>query len=130
VKYTDKKGTVTIDAKVEDNIITVSIRDTGIGMTREQLSQVFDEFYKADSSRHDFDSSGLGMPICKRIVERHGGSIWAESEGPGKGSTFYFTLPRELINNNQKSDINPKKHDSHDYQTISHKVDKIIKNIS
>jgi PAS domain S-box-containing protein len=130
VKYTDGKGTVTLDAKMEGNFVTVSVRDTGIGMTRDQLSHVFDEFFKADSSRHDFDSSGLGMPICKRIVERHGGSIWVESQGPGKGSTFYCTLPREMINNNQKSDGNPLKHDSRGYQTISHKVDKILKNIS
>jgi hypothetical protein len=61
-------------------------------MTSEQLSHVFDEFYKADSSRHDFDSSGLGMSICKRVVEHHGGDIWAESEGLGKGSKICFTL--------------------------------------
>jgi len=78
---------------------------SGIGMTNEHLEHVFDEFYKADSSRHDFDSSGLGMPICKRIVERHGGKIWAESKGPGKGSTFYFTIPKkEFIIEQQKKD--------------------------
>ncbi|GAH44071.1 unnamed protein product, partial [marine sediment metagenome] len=66
---------------------------SGIGITREQIDRVFDEFYKADESRHDFDSSGLGLSICKRIVEKHGGRIWAESSGKGKGSTFYFTIP-------------------------------------
>lgn len=93
VKYTSKKGVITIDAVKDDKMVTISISDTGIGMTEEQIAHMFDEFYKADPSRHDFDSSGLGMSICKRIVERHGGMIWAESEGPGKGSTFYFTLP-------------------------------------
>jgi len=53
---------------------------------------LFEEFYKADPSRHDLDSSGLGLSICKRIVERAGGKIWAESEGLGKGTTFHFTL--------------------------------------
>ena len=61
-------------------------------MSKKQLDKVFDEFYKADKSRHEMDSSGLGLSICKRIVEKHGGKIWADSEGVGKGSIFYFTL--------------------------------------
>ncbi len=93
IKYTDGSGTVTIDAKPSDDGILVSITDTGIGISSDQLPNVFEEYYKADSSRHDFDSSGLGLPICKRIIERHGGRIWAESEGLGAGSRFYFTLP-------------------------------------
>lgn len=62
-------------------------------MTSEQIKFIFDEFYKADKSRHDFDSSGLGLSICKRIIEKHKGKIWAESPGPGKGTTIFFTLP-------------------------------------
>jgi len=92
-KYTAKGGgTITISAKQEGEFTTISLKDTGIGMNEEQLSRIFDEFYKADLSRHEMDSSGLGLSICKRIVERHGGRIWAESEGLGKGSTFFFTL--------------------------------------
>jgi signal transduction histidine kinase len=85
--------TITIDAKEDKDFVTVSIKDTGIGITEEQLSHIFDEFYKADEARHDFDSSGLGLPICKRIVEKHGGKIWVESPGEGGGTTFYFTIP-------------------------------------
>jgi PAS domain S-box-containing protein len=92
VKYTEHDGRVFIDATYDDGMVQVSVEDEGIGMTDEQIGKVFNEFYKADGSRHDFDSSGLGMPICKRIAERHGGRIWAESEGIGKGSTFKFTL--------------------------------------
>lgn len=94
VKYTNGPGKITITADKEGNgYVKISIIDTGIGITSDQMRYVFNEFYKADGSRHDFDSSGLGLPICKRIVETHGGHIWAESKGLGMGSTFYFTLP-------------------------------------
>ena len=62
-------------------------------LTKDQIDHIFDEFYKADKARHDFDSSGLGLPICKRIVEKHGGKIWVISTGKNKGSTFNFTIP-------------------------------------
>lgn len=94
VKYSKDGGKVTVQAEELNQMIQVSIKDSGIGMTQEQINRIFDEYYKADSSRHDFDSSGLGMPICKRIVEKHGGEIWVESKGPGHGSTFYFTVPK------------------------------------
>ena len=95
IKYMPKEGgSITIDADEDDNMIIVSVKDTGIGMTNEQLNQIFDEFYKADESRHDLDSSGLGLTITKKIVEKHGGTVWAESEGKGKGTTFFFTLKK------------------------------------
>jgi len=93
LKYSTCNSLIKIDANVKNDFATIEINDNGIGMTKNQLDNVFDEFYKADESRHSFDSSGLGMSICKRIVEIHGGNIWAESEGPGKGTSFYFTLP-------------------------------------
>lgn len=93
VKYSDRKGTLSVNANQMQDIVQISVKDTGIGMTEKEIKKIFDEYYKADSSRHDFDSSGLGMPICKRIVEKHGGKIWAESDGKGNGSIFYFTLP-------------------------------------
>jgi len=97
VKYTPEDGgTITIDAEEAKSSIKISVADTGIGMTKEQASLIFDEFYKADKSFHDLHSSGLGLSICKRIVEKHGGRIWVESPGHGKGSTFYFTLKKNL----------------------------------
>jgi len=93
IKYTQEgDNTLIIDAKKERDIVTISLSDMGIGMTEEQLSHIFDEFYKADGSRHELHSHGLGLSICKNIVEKHGGKIWAESPGNGKGSTFYFTF--------------------------------------
>jgi len=93
IKYTlEEGGTITFDAKEVGEFVKISIEDTGIGMSKKQISHIFEEFYKADDSRHDLDSSGLGLPISKRIVNKHGGEIWAESLGKNKGSTFYFTL--------------------------------------
>ncbi|MBD3263337.1 PAS domain S-box protein [Candidatus Woesearchaeota archaeon] len=93
IKYLpDKKGKIIIDAEEKGNETTISIRDTGVGMTEDQIDHIFDEFYKIDDSRHDLESTGLGLTICKRIVEHHGGKIWAESQGENKGTTFYVTL--------------------------------------
>jgi signal transduction histidine kinase len=75
-----------------DDFIVVSVKDTGIGLESDQIQHIFDEFYKVDYARHDLQSTGLGLSICKRIVEKHGGRIWVESQGKGKGSTFFFTL--------------------------------------
>ena len=90
-------GTLIFNAeKVEEktgSFINISIRDTGVGLTKEQTDHLFDEFYKVDESRHKLDSTGLGLSICKRIIEKHGGRIWAESQGPSKGVTIHFTIP-------------------------------------
>jgi len=102
VKYSPDGGTITIDAKQDKDFVTVSVKDTGIGMNEEQLSHIFDEFYKADWARHDFDSSGLGLSICKRIAEKHGGKIWAESHGLGKGTTMFFTIPSAAEEDKEK----------------------------
>jgi PAS domain S-box-containing protein len=92
LKFTPKGGSLSVTAETEGDRIRVSVADTGIGMTEDQLSHAFEEFYKADPSRHDLGSSGLGLSICKRIVEQQGGRIWAESPGLGQGSTLHFTL--------------------------------------
>jgi PAS domain S-box-containing protein len=92
IKFTPEGGTVTVHAQQDSECVTVSVTDTGMGMTEEQLSHVFEEFYKGDPSRTDLESSGLGLSICRRIVERGGGRIWAETAGIGQGSSFHFTL--------------------------------------
>jgi len=73
--------------------IQISIKDTGVGLTRDQTDHVFEEFYKTDDSRHKLASTGLGLAICKTIVEKHGGKIWADSHGIGTGATIHFTIP-------------------------------------
>ncbi len=95
LKYGSDHGQIKITAQKDqtDEFVHVSIKDTGFGMNSKQLEDIFNEFYKADESRHDFTSTGLGLSICKRIIEKHDGRIWAESEGIGKGMTIHFSLP-------------------------------------
>ena len=93
VKFTPENGVISFDAKKDGDFVKVSFSDTGIGLNSEHIDHIFEEFYKVDPSRHDLDSSGLGLSICKRIVERHSGRIWAESPGLDKGSVFYFLIP-------------------------------------
>jgi signal transduction histidine kinase len=83
VKYTSEgRGKITIDAMNEDDIVTISLKDTGIGMTENQIKKVFDEFFKAQKEVYELQSTGLGLSICRRIIEKHGGKILAASEGP------------------------------------------------
>ena len=94
-------GTLTFETKnvKKDSgvFIQVSIKDTGVGLTREQTDRLFDEFYKTDDTRHKLDSTGLGLSICKQIIEKHGGKIWADSHGKGTGTTIYFTIPSKDV---------------------------------
>jgi signal transduction histidine kinase/CheY-like chemotaxis protein len=86
-------GSIAIEARLDQGQVHVSIADTGIGMTPEQLGRVFLEFEQADSSlRRQYGGTGLGLALSKRFVELHHGRIWAESI-PGQGSTFHFALP-------------------------------------
>ena len=94
-------GTLTYDSKAIDKeggaFIQISVTDTGVGLIREQIDHLFDEFYKTDDSRNKLDSTGLGLSICKRIVEKHGGKIWADSHGEGTGTTIYLTIPSSEV---------------------------------
>lgn len=96
VKYSPVGGSIYITGNDNEKEFIVSIKDEGIGLDSSQINHVFEDFYKADSSRHDFESSGLGLSICKRIVELHNGRIWVESDGQGKGSLFNIALPKDI----------------------------------
>ncbi len=94
IKYSYINGNVTIHATDQKDSILISIQDEGIGIEPEHISRIFDEFYRADNSRHDRGSHGLGLTIVKRVVEMYHGSISVVSEGLGKGSIFYLTLKK------------------------------------
>lgn len=92
IKFT-AAGTVRVIANTDQHWVTISVVDTGIGIPKEKLGEIFDEFAQVDSSNsRQFEGTGLGLPISKKLVALHGGRIWVESE-PGQGSTFTFSLP-------------------------------------
>ena len=97
LQYTPENGTVTIVAKRIDYEVQISIRDTGMGIPPEHLQHIFDRFYRVDKSRsrRAGGGSGIGLTIARALVEAHGGRVWAESGGEGRGSTFSFILPTE-----------------------------------
>ena len=93
LRFTPAGGTVTLGATADDGQVGLWVRDTGVGIDPDDLERVFERFYKADRARAT-GGTGLGLAIAKHIVQAHGGSIAAASDGPGRGSTFIFTLPR------------------------------------
>lgn len=92
VKYTES-GQITVSASVEEGEVIVSVADTGIGIPAEHLDGVFEEFYRVDDpAAIKLRGLGLGLSISRRLVEMHGGKLWAESE-TGVGSAFHFSIP-------------------------------------
>ena len=90
LKHT-KNGTILIKAEEKENYIIATVKDTGSGISEEDMPHIWERYYKG---KHSETGTGLGLFICKFIIESHGGKIWAESE-VGKGTAFMFTLPVE-----------------------------------
>jgi signal transduction histidine kinase len=94
IKFSKAGGTVTVHIKVEKTDIRAEVRDTGIGIPTDQLNRIFDRFYQVDgTTTRRFGGTGLGLAIVKQIVEAHGGQVGVES-ALGKGSLFYFSIPK------------------------------------
>jgi len=93
VKYTPSGGRVTICLKSGKKKIEISVKDTGVGVPKDQQERVFTKFFRgANVMRMETEGTGLGLFISKNIIEAHGGKIWFES-GKGEGTIFYFTIP-------------------------------------
>lgn len=92
IKYSPNADAVSLCVKGEDRRVVIAIRDWGIGIGPEHLENIFDRYYRVDSSDHIIGGMGLGLYISREMVERHGGAIWVESD-QGKGTVFYFSLP-------------------------------------
>jgi signal transduction histidine kinase len=87
---------IRVSAKPDDDHWIVSVRDNGIGFEPRYADRIFGLFKRLHTK--EYAGTGLGLAICKRIVERYGGCIWAESK-PGAGAAFHFSLPKEVPNN-------------------------------
>lgn len=93
VKYT-KKGMITVELKKKANNILIAVKDTGIGISKENLPKLFAKFVRAgNANQTNSRGTGLGLYIAKDIIEKHNGKVWVESEGEGKGSQFYIQIP-------------------------------------
>lgn len=96
LQYTPTGGSVTIRVMIEHDAVLFQIQDTGIGISAEHLPHLFERFYRVDKARtRATGGTGIGLTISKALIEAHGGAIWGESDGPGRGATFSFRLPQQ-----------------------------------
>jgi signal transduction histidine kinase len=91
VKYTNE-GKITLGCSTKNNELLVFVKDTGIGISGDNINKIFDRFVREEDAKKVYDGTGLGLAISKSIVKKFNGKIWVESE-KGKGTTFYFTHP-------------------------------------
>ena len=92
IKYSPRGGEVVISARAGDGEVVVSVKDHGLGISKNDQEHLFELFRRGEGTHPEISGVGLGLSVCKRLVEAMGGRIWVESE-VGKGSTFYFTVP-------------------------------------
>ena len=93
MKFSPQGGTITIEGNVTDDEVQVSVGDQGIGISGNEQARIFERFYRvSESGTGTVPGTGLGLHICRILIQAHGGRIWVESQ-PGEGSRFTFTLP-------------------------------------
>lgn len=94
IKFSDGGGNIEIEATAAEGEVRISVRDQGIGIPADKLEEIFHLFRQVDgSSTRRYGGMGIGLALCREIVRVHGGRIWAESAGMGRGSTFFVALP-------------------------------------
>jgi signal transduction histidine kinase len=103
IKFTPAQGQVTVVVSERDSEVLVCVTDTGPGVPPAERERIFERFYQIDdSATREHGGTGLGLAVCKHIVETHHGRIWVENanaqttHNDGPGSRFCFTLPRDL----------------------------------
>jgi signal transduction histidine kinase len=92
IKFTPEGGRIEVGALPKDGFVEVSVSDTGVGIAPEDQEAVFEEFRQVGTSAAKQEGTGLGLALCRKFVELHGGRIWATSQ-VGVGATFTFTIP-------------------------------------
>ncbi|MFP2902805.1 sensor histidine kinase, partial [Corallococcus sp. 4LFB] len=98
LRYSPPGTPVVVRVLEEDGQVRVEVEDRGIGIPAESVPQLFTPFFRArNATEHYAGGLGLGLAICREIVERHGGRIGAKSDGPGQGTCFTVTLPRSAV---------------------------------
>jgi signal transduction histidine kinase len=93
IKFTPEGGRIEVAAMPRDGSVEISVRDTGIGIAPEDQEKVFEEFRQVGTAAKKVEGTGLGLTLCRKFVELHGGRIWVKSQ-LGAGSTFAFSLPQ------------------------------------
>ena len=92
VKFTSEGGRIDVRVRLEEGNAEISVTDSGIGIAAEDQEAVFEEFRQVGKADKKAEGTGLGLALCRKFVELHGGHIWVQSE-LGRGSTFTFTIP-------------------------------------
>ena len=133
IKFSPDRGKIVLEAKLTDgnyisssktqkilvdndkrSFVLISIKDNGIGLKADSLVRIFNPFEQVDNSiSRQFEGTGLGLSISRQLVEMHGGKIWAESHGEGKGSMFNFILPTEDMTKAAKIEIDSQSNKLH-----------------
>ena len=110
IKYRGKKTPeITIDSKLENGLLTLAFKDNGMGIEAEHFERIFVIFQRLHT-RDEYPGTGMGLAICKRIVDRHGGAVWVESE-PGQGCNFFVQLPEIQIAETTETTEEPSAHE-------------------
>jgi signal transduction histidine kinase len=93
IKFTERGGSITVSSRAYDNTVEISVTDTGVGISPEDADKLFriDQHHSSEGTEEE-QGTGLGLVLCKEMIEKHDGRIWVESV-LGEGSTFRFTLP-------------------------------------
>ncbi len=94
VKFAPKGGSIIVRAMIRNRALAVEVHNTGVSLSPEEQQRLFRPYYRSEADRQRLPGSGLGLAVCKQLVEGHGGKLWVQSE-PSRGVTFGFTLPLE-----------------------------------